>query len=303
MSARNLGASVRGRLLNKARAENQDFGLLLTRYALERILFRLSISAQRDHFLLKGALLFDLWFEVPHRPTHDADLLGFGSAEIPHLEEAFRDVCRIEVEDGIVFQPDSVRAIEIRKEASYAGVRITLIGLLGSARCPLQIDVGFGDAVIPAPDEVCYPVILPEMPEPRLRAYSRYTVVAEKLEALVSLGMLNSRMKDFFDLWVLATRSEFDGEILARAVAATFLRRQTRLPEGMPVGLSDEFLDDVQKQKQWLAFLRKNTLDAIPLPTVVRELRDFLLPVLAATSVSGGLDLVWQRADGWRTRA
>lgn len=303
MSARNLGASVRGRLLNKARAENQDFGLLLTRYALERILFRLSISAQRDQFLLKGALLFDLWFEVPHRPTHDADLLGFGSAEIPHLEEAFRGICRIEAEDGIVFQPDSVRAIEIRKEASYAGVRITLMGLLDSARCPLQIDVGFGDAVIPAPDEVCYPVILPEMPEPRLRAYSRYTVVAEKLEVLVSLGMLNSRMKDFFDLWVLAKRSEFDGEILARAVAETFLRRQTRLPEGMPVGLSDEFLDDVQKQKQWLAFLRKNTLDAIPLPTVVRELRDFLLPVLAATSVSGGLDLVWQRADGWRTRA
>lgn len=303
MSARNLGASVRGRLLNKARAENQDFGLLLTRYALERILFRLSISAQRDQFLLKGALLFDLWFEVPHRPTHDADLPGFGSAEISHLEEAFRDICRIEVEDGVVFQPDSVRAIEIRKEASYAGVRVTLMGLLDSARCTLQIDVGFGDAVIPAPDDVCYPVILPEMPEPRLRAYSRYTVVAEKLEALVSLGMLNSRMKDFFDLWVLAKHSEFDGEILVHAVAATFMRRQTRLPEGMPVGLSDEFLDDVQKQKQWLAFLRKNTLDAIPLPTVVRELRDFLLPVLAATSVSGGLDLVWQRADGWRTRA
>ena len=253
----NIGASIRDRLLNKARVEKQDFNLLLTRYALERMLYRLSISEQRDQFLLKGALLFDLWFDVPHRPTHDADFLGFGSAEIPHLEEVFRSICRIEVEDGIVFQPDSVKSAEIRKEANYAGVRLTLMGLLDSVRCPIQVDVGFGDAVVPGPEEVRYPIILPDMPEPQLRVYPRYTVVAEKLEALTSLGMLNSRMKDFFDLWILAKHSDFDGSLLTQAVAATFERRRTVFPEGAPMGLSDEFINDGQKEKQWLAFLRK----------------------------------------------
>jgi len=156
----NIGASIRDRLLNKARADKLDFNLLLTRYALERMLYRLSISTQRNQFLLKGALLFDLWFDIPHRPTHDADFLGFGSAEIPHLEEVFRRICRIEVEDGIVFQPDSVKAAEIRKEAHYAGVRLTLMGLLDTARCPIQVDVGFGDAVVPDPEEARYPVII-----------------------------------------------------------------------------------------------------------------------------------------------
>lgn len=296
----NIGASIRDRLLNKARAEKLDFNLLLTRYALERMLYRLSISEQRDQFLLKGALLFDLWFDVPHRPTHDADFLGFGSAEIPHLEEVFRSICRIEVEDGIVFQPDSVKAAEIRKEANYAGVRLTLMGLLDSARCPIQVDVGFGDAVVPGPEEVRYPIILPGMPEPQLRVYPRYTVVAEKLEALTSLGMLNSRMKDFFDLWILAKHADFDGSLLTQAVAATFERRRTVFPIGPPIGLSDEFINDAQKEKQWLAFLRKNALDSMPLATVINDLRIFLLPVLASASTNSRLDLLWSASEGWR---
>jgi hypothetical protein len=233
MSVRNLGASIRDRLLNKARSEKLDYNLLLTQYALERMLYRLSISGQRDQFLLKGALLFDLWFDVPHRPTHDADFLGFGSAEISHVEALFQDICRIEVEDGIVFQPDSVKAAEIRKEANYAGVRVTLMGLLDSARCPVQVDIGFGDAVVPGPDEAQYPVILGEMPAPQLRVYPRYTVVAEKLEALTSLGMLNSRMKDYFDLWVLARYTDFNGAVLSQAVAATFDRRRTAIPKAI----------------------------------------------------------------------
>lgn len=154
MTVRNVGASIRDRLLNKARAERLDYNHLLTRYALERLLYRLSVSERRDQFLLKGALLFDLWFDVPHRPTHDADFLGFGPAGIPHLEAVFRDICRLESEDGIVFQPDSVKAAEIRKEAHYAGVRVTLLGILDKARCPVQVDIGFGDAVVPGPDEV-----------------------------------------------------------------------------------------------------------------------------------------------------
>ena len=253
MIIKNIGASVRDRLLNKARAEKLDYNLLLTRYALERVLYRLSLSDQRDQFLLKGALLFDLWFDIPHRPTHDADFLGFGSSDLPQLEEVFRAVCRIEAEDGIVFQPESVKAAEIRKEANYAGVRVTFVGLVDSARCPVQLDIGFGDAVVPGPEEVMYPTLLPDMPEPRLRVYPRYTVVAEKLEALVSLGMLNSRMKDFFDLWILARHSDFDGVVLAKAVAATFERRRTALPQGIPIGLSDEFTKDAGKEKQWLS--------------------------------------------------
>lgn len=300
MIVRNIGASIRDRLLNKARAGKLDFNLLLTRYALERMLYRLSVSEQRGQFLLKGALLFDLWFDVPHRPTHDADLLGFGSADIPHLERTFRDICRIEVEDGILFQPDSVKAAEIRKEANYAGVRVTLIGLLDSARCPVQIDIGFGDAVVPGPEEVLYPIILPGMPGPQLRVYPRYTVVAEKLEALTSLGMLNSRMKDFFDLWVLAKHSDFDGTVLLRAVTATFERRRTAIPQDLPVGLSNEFSGDAQKAKQWQAFLHKNALPPMPLAAVIADLREFLLPVLKAMATQDRLDANWRAGDGWQ---
>lgn len=186
--------------------------------------------------------------------------------------------------DGIVFDPDSVKAAEIRKEAHYAGIRVTLMGVLDKARCPVQADIGFGDAVVPGPDEVDYPVLLAEMPAPHLRVYPRYTVVAEKLEALTSLGMLNSRMKDYFDLWVLVRYSEFDGQILIRAVAATFERRQSGIPDGVPIGLSDEFANDPLKEKQWNAFLRKNSIAPKPLSEVVTDLRDFLMPVLASAN-------------------
>ncbi len=300
MSVRNFGASIRDRLLDKARAEKLDYNLLLTRYALERLLYRLSISEQRDQFLLKGALLFDLWFDVPHRPTHDADFLGFGSAEMPHLEKVFQDICRIDTEDGIVFQPDSVKAAEIRKEANYAGVRVTLMGLLDNARCPVQIDVGFGDSVVPGPEDVVYPVILPGMATPKIRAYPRYTVVAEKLEALTTLGMLNSRMKNFFDLWVLANHSDFEGALLAKAVAATFERRRTAIPPGAPIGLSDEFIIDSQKEKQWQGFLRKNALAPLPLEKVVNDLREFLLPVLITISTGGDFNKTWRARQNWQ---
>jgi hypothetical protein len=169
MSGRNVAASVRARLLNRARETRQDFNLILIRYALERLLYRLSISAYADQFLLKGALLFDLWFDIPHRPTRDADFLGLGSAELPHLETIFRDVCGMDTEDGVTFRPDTVQAAEIRKEANYAGVRVTLLGLIDGARCPVQIDIGFGDAVTPGPEEVEYPVMLPDFQAPKLQ--------------------------------------------------------------------------------------------------------------------------------------
>lgn len=212
----------------------------------------------------------------------------------------FREICRIEIDDGIMFQPDTVKAEEIRKEANYAGVRVTLVGLLNGARCPVQLDIGFGDAVVPGPEEVQYPVIFGEMAEPHLRVYPRYTVVAEKLEALVSLGMANSRMKDYFDLWILAKHSDFDGAILSQAVRATFERRNTAIPNDVPIGLTEEFVKDDLKEKQWQAFLRKNALHQAPLETVVGQLKLFLLPVLDALTAGASHDYPWRAGTGWK---
>ena len=276
----NLGASVRARLLNKAKAEKIEFGLLLTRFALERLLYRLSVSRHQDQFLLKGALLFDLWFDEPHRPTRDADFLGFGAADLPALSAVFREICAIEIDDGIVFDPRSVKAQEIRKDANYTGIRITLTGLLDGARCQVQADIGFGDAVTPAPEEIEYPTFLKDLPAPKLRIYPRYTVIAEKFETITSLGIANSRMKDFFDLWVLTRNSELDASILSRAIRATFERRGTALPTSTPVGLSDEFAADPAKQTQWRAFTARNQLATPELQVIVQHLRRFLESVI-----------------------
>lgn len=269
-------ASVRARLYNKAKASQIELQMVLTRYALERLLYRLSISRHKDSFLLKGALLFDLWFDVPFRPTRDIDLLGFGIAEIPHLVEVFEELCKLDVNDGISFDVRSIQAAEIRKEANYAGIRLTMIGLIDGAKCPVQVDIGYGDAVTPEPEMAEYPAILEEMPAPHLRVYPRYTVIAEKLEAMVSLGMANTRMKDYFDLWVILHDAPLSPEVIADAVRATFARRGTVLPQGIPMGLSDQFAQDEQKRNQWNAFIRRNHLNAEPLSTVVQGLRDRL---------------------------
>lgn len=299
MNGRNVAASVRAKLLNKARAEKRDFTLVLTRYALERLLYRLSISRHAEHFLLKGALLFDLWFDVPQRPTRDMDLLGFGLAEVPYLIEAFTELCSLDVDDGIRFDAQSIMAEEIRKEANYAGIRVTLLGWLDGARCPVQVDVGYGDAVIPGPETVEYPVMLDEFPAPKLRAYPRYTVVAEKLEALIRLGMANSRMKDYFDLWVLARHSDFEGEVLREAIGATLSRRGTDIPTDVPFGLTEAFATDAQKRMQWQGFLKKNRLEAPMLEQVVADLRQFLMPPLSALANGQGFSSTWNR-ETWR---
>ena len=299
MSERNVAASVRARLLNRARETKQDFNLVLTRYAIERLLYRISISNHADQFLLKGALLFDLWFDIPHRPTRDADFLGFGSAELPHIEGVFRDICRIETHDGVAFQLDTVHAAEIRKDANYGGVRVTLLGVIDGARCQIQIDIGFGDAVTPGPEDVEYPVMLPEFAAPKLRVYPRYTVVAEKFETLSTLGITNSRMKDYFDLWVLARHTDFDGDILRRALRATFDRRKTVLTGQAPFGITDAFAQDAQKQRQWKAFLRKNRLEALALNEVIAALANFMLPVIEAASANKVFSARWQAGGSW----
>lgn len=276
-----LAASIHARLLNRAKARGEDFNLILTRYALERFLYRLSRVPAREAYWLKGAMLFDLWFDVPHRPTRDADFLGFGPMDTEALASTIRDICGVAVDDGMAYDPDSITVDEIREEARYGGLRVRLLGLLGNARCVVQLDVGYGDAVMPGPEEAVYPTLLDDQPPPRLRVYPRAAVVAEKLEAIVSLGMANSRMKDYFDLRALAREGALDARQLADAIAATFQHRGTDVPVEVPLGLSDEFARDAAKRAQWKAFLSKNRLDAPTLDEVVEEVLRFVAEPLA----------------------
>ena len=273
----NVAASVRARLLNVAKAQGVDFNQVLVRFALERILYRLSQSEHADRFLLKGALLFTLWYDMPHRPTRDADLLGFGPSDLDSIAQPFRDIASVDVDDGMVFDPASVTAEEIRKEAGYAGARVLISGEIARARCKTQIDIGFGDAVTPGPVDATYPVLLDDLPAPRLRTYPVYTVVAEKLHAIALLGMTNSRVKDYLDLSVLLERETLDTDLLAQA---TFERRGMAVPPSLPVGLTDEFSGDATRQALWHAFLKKNELVQQALPDVVAMLRAALGPAL-----------------------
>lgn len=275
-------ASIQAQLLALAKSRGEDFNLTLNRYGLERFLYRLSISPAREHYWLKGALLFDLWFDVPHRPTRDADFLGFGPADADAVRKALAEVCRIEAPDEMTFDPDSIAIEEIREDARYGGLRVRIKGLLGKTRCSLQLDVGYGDAVTPGPQEIEFPTLLADQPAPRLHAYPRATVVSEKLEAIVSIGMTNSRMKDYFDLRALAREGAIDQDELTSAVAATFARRKTPLPEGLPLGLSEKFAQDAGRKALWKAFLGKNRLDAPSLEEVVAEVRRFVEPPLKA---------------------
>jgi predicted nucleotidyltransferase component of viral defense system len=282
---KNIAASVHQRLYNRAKENGEDFNLLLNRFANERFLYRLSLSQYKDRFMRKGALLFTLWFNTPHRPTRDVDFLGFGSSEIADVEKVFREVCDVESEDdGLFFNSNTVKGAEIKEGQQYQGIRIHLLALLGKARINLQFDVGFGDAVTPKAETVEFPTVL-DFPAPELRVYPKETVVAEKFEAMVKLGMTNSRMKDFWDLRVMIKEFEFDGATLQNAIQATFERRQTAFPKGLPLALTDEFSGDKGKQTQWNAFIRKNKLDDLTnFETVIALLKDFFFSIILATN-------------------
>ncbi len=284
-----LAASIHARLLNRAKARVEDFNLILTRYALERFLYRLSLVPAREAYWLKGAMLFDLWFDLPHRPTRDADFLGFAPMDIEVLTATIREICGVAVDDGMIFDSATIAIEEIREGARYGGLRVRLVGRLGNARCTVQLDVGYGDAVTPGPEEAVYPTLLDDLPAPRLRVYPRAAVVAEKLEAIVSLGMANSRMKDFFDLRALAHEGMLDAQLLGDAIAATFQRRGTEIPAAVPLGLSDEFARDAAKRAQWQAFLGKNRLDAPTLGEVIAEIERFVAEPLALARLKKGM--------------
>src|ERR1019366_3165177 len=252
-----VGASLPARLLGLAREQGEDFQLLLTRYANERLLFRLSASGHAQQFVLKGPALFALWTGKPHRATRDLDLLGFGDPGVAHVREVFSKVLAHNVvDDGFHFDLATLEVDLIREDQEYGGVRVDVVARVTNARVRLQVDVGFGDAITPEALVVEIPPLL-DFPAPRLRAYPRETVVAEKLEAMVKLGMANSRMKDFYDIAVLARSFSFDGELLTRAIRATFECRKTPLPTTTPVALTATFAEDSMKKTQWSGFVRK----------------------------------------------
>jgi len=288
-----ITASVRARLLNIAKAEGSDFNQVLVRYTLERLLYRLSQSRHADRFVLKGALLFTLWYDMAHRPTRDADLLGFGPSDLASIGQMFRDIVSVPAHDGIVFDPASVKVEDIRKEAGYGGARVLITGELAKARCRAQVDIGFGDAVTPGPVQAVFPVLLADFPAPQLRTYPVYTVIAEKLHAIALLGMTNTRLKDYLDLTVLLEREALDPSTLARAIAATFTRRSMAVPTKLPIGLSDEFANDATRQALWRAFLKKNALPVTPLSETVLALRTYLHPAIeqAALQLSYSLEI------------
>lgn len=272
---RNMGASVRARLLNIAKKRNQVFDLLLTRYVLERLLYRLSTTKHRDRFVLKGAMLMTAWFDDPLRPTRDIDLLGFGDPEPDAILAVFREVCQVEQDDGVTFDAAALDIDRIRDELEYGGLRIKTNAAVGGARVRVVVDIGFGDAVEAAEMEL--PVLL-DLPAPTLRAYPREAVIAEKFHAMVLLGRANSRMKDFHDIWVLSQSYEFAGDGLAQAIAATFKRRKTELPAELPDALTAAFASDPAKQQQWTAFVQGIEAEMGSLPAIVDALAAFVMP-------------------------
>jgi Nucleotidyl transferase AbiEii toxin, Type IV TA system len=286
---KNLRASVRQKLLNLAQERNDDFGLVLTKYGLERMLFRLSKSKYRDTFILKGALLFELWTKERYRATRDADFLAKGDNSPERFMRIFRKISALEVQDdGLRFDSKTVQAERIKENEDYEGIRLTLTAFLDKAQIPIQIDIGFGDAISPGPIESEYPTLL-NLPAPRLLTYPRETVVSEKLEAIVKLGIANSRMKDFHDLHSLSKTFEFDGKALINAVRATFERRGTAFPEGgSPLAFTPEFYEDENKIKQWKAFCNKNKprVQEIEFKALMARLASFLIPVIK--SAKGG---------------
>jgi hypothetical protein len=298
VTTKNVAASVRDRLAQKAKATNRPFQELLQFYAIERFLYRLATSRFQKQFVLKGALMLRVWDAPAARPTRDVDLLGAVDNSLDTIATVVREICSTDVTaDGLSFDPNAVTCERIKEDAEYEGVRVRFYGLLGNARVPMQIDIAFGDAVVSTPPLVDYPTLL-DLPAPHLRGYPRETVVAEKFEAMVQLSTLNSRMKDFFDLWLLSRHFDFDGVALAKQVLATFEHRGTKL-DPKPVALTSEFTDTAQKM--WTAYIKKGGFDAVPgqLAEVTDSLQLFLHPVAEACAARSAFARRWTAPGPW----
>ncbi len=296
---RNLAPSVLDRLRNFSRERNEDFNLVLTRYAGERLLHRLTKSAFGDQFVLKGAALFFIWTGRAHRPTRDLDLLGLGDQGLDAVAGVFRSICRTEVTpDAVDLDASSVKAVVIREDQPYGGIRVRMRARIGTAVIPLQIDIGFGDAITPAASQLTIDSML-DLPATTIAAYPPETVVAEKLEAMVKLGIANTRMKDFYDLWVLSEERAFHLDLLRGAVQATFARRRTAIPESWPIGLTGDFATEESKLAQWKAFLSVHgfTGTRIELAGVIAKLRKF---AGAPLGLSDGGGKSWVPGGPWK---
>ncbi len=299
---KNIASSVRQRLLNFSKKHKIDYQLLLIRYGLERFLYRLSQSNYKEIFVLKGALLFLVWDKNTYRPTRDADFLGKGDNSLPHLKQVIQQICTAEVtDDGVVFHPETVKAIHIKEDQEYEGVRITFDGNLSEAKIPIQIDIGFGDTISPDPQQILFPTLL-EFNAPILKAYPRETVISEKFQAMVQLGIANSRMKDFYDIWIMSERFQFEGESLSTAMQKTFDQRKTTVPSKPPFAFTAEFYNDPDKQIQWQAFIRKNKLhpgETISFEHVINRLQAFIMPLLKGIANQEKVRMKWTHTDGW----
>ena len=296
--------SVHRLLLNIAKQTDRPFNELVQYYADERWLYRLSQSQYGERFILKGALMLLVWKTPVTRPTRDIDLLGQISNDLESIRSVIAEVCQAPVEDdGLVFDANSVTTERIAEDADYEGVRAKFRGRLGNTRIAMQIDIGFSDVITPGSVDITYPAIL-DQPPAHLRAYNRETVVAEKLEAMVKLGELNSRMKDFFDIWLLAGNFDFDGRTLAEAVRRTFERRQTRL-EPDPICLTDAFAMAPSKGVQWKAFIQRSRLSDAPgeFPIIIEQVRRFLQPVVSALAAGRDFDMRWPPGGPWQAES
>ncbi|RTE86572.1 MULTISPECIES: nucleotidyl transferase AbiEii/AbiGii toxin family protein [Gammaproteobacteria] len=274
---KNIAVSVRQRLMNVARKRKENFNFVLTRYGIERLLFRLSISPYANQFILKGATLFAIWNDEPHRPTRDVDFLGVCSNDINSIRATFTQVCEIEAEDGIVFDAQSIKIDEIKEDAEYSGVRVKLIGHIQRTQVNVQIDIGFNDVVVPEPLTQRVPALL-DFPEPELLAYPVYSVIAEKLQAMYSLGEANSRMKDFYDLWTIITTQKLDTSLLKKAVLATFERRNTEFTS-QAVIFESSFVNDEERLRMWNAYMNKLGISGIDFAEVVDSIQLLVIEI------------------------
>jgi len=296
-----IAQSVFDRLKTLALQCKEDFNALLARYGNERFLYRLSKTDHASKFVLKGAMMFVVWLNRQHRPTRDMDLLGMGEVSEQSMRNVFMDVCNVPVEaDGLAFDPSSIQIEEIRENQVYHGLRVKIRGTLGTARMAIQVDVGIGDAITPEPVQADYPVLL-DQPRPRLKVYPAETVVAEKLDAMLQLGLRNSRMKDFYDLWLISRSFKFEGTVLSEAIRRTVERRKSELQES-PACFTEEFARDTAKNLQWKAFLRQNHLSDAPVDfsTLMAVLRPFLAPVVQTVRSKTNLSLEWAPGGSWR---
>jgi predicted nucleotidyltransferase component of viral defense system len=298
----NVAESVRARLLNLRTNPGEDYHELLVRFCLERLLYRLSISAYRERFVLKGAMLFALWQGFLHRRTRDLDLLGFGDPAPESVAAVFKEIVTqsVPVDDGILFEAATVEASTIKSQDEYVGARVKLCAFIGKARIWLQVDVGYGDSITPEPLERAYPGLL-DFPQAMLRCYAPETALAEKFEAVVNLGLVNSRMKDYFDFWTIGHQFAFDGTIMADTIRNTFARRSTPVPSSPPIGLSEVFWSDTGKQTAWRAFWKKSVAQnpMLDLETVGSFAASFLLPPARAAAQGEHFTAAWKPGGPW----